>query len=81
MDNLDGGAGDFHVGSTTLSEVASILFRGHLGPAPTAEATPNGRRAGRLLTLGAEAHPASAGRACAASDHGCGGAQRRFATV
>jgi hypothetical protein len=40
MDNL-GGAGDFHVGSTTLSEVASILFRGHLGPAPTAEATPN----------------------------------------
>jgi hypothetical protein len=40
MDNLDG-AGGFHVGSTTLSEVASILFRGHLGPAPTAEATPN----------------------------------------
>jgi hypothetical protein len=40
MDNL-GGAGDFHVGSTTLSEVASLLFRGHLGPAPTAEATPN----------------------------------------
>ena len=40
MDNL-GGAGDFHQGSTTLSEVASLLFRGHLGPAPTAEATPN----------------------------------------
>jgi hypothetical protein len=40
MDNLDG-AGDFHQGSTTLSEIASILFRGHLGPAPTAEATPN----------------------------------------
>jgi len=40
MDNL-GGAGDFHEGSTTLSEIASLLFRGHLGPAPTAEATPN----------------------------------------
>jgi hypothetical protein len=40
MDNL-GGAGDFHQGSTTLSEIASLLFRGHLGPAPTAEATPN----------------------------------------
>lgn len=40
MDNL-GGAADFHAGSTTLSEIASILFRGHLGPAPTAEATPN----------------------------------------
>ena len=40
MDNV-GGAGDFHEGSTTLSEVASLLFRGHLGPAPTAEATPN----------------------------------------
>jgi hypothetical protein len=40
MDNLDG-AGDFHQGSTTLSEIASLLFRGHLGPAPTAEATPN----------------------------------------
>jgi len=40
MDNV-GGAGDFHVGSTTLSEIASLLFRGHLSPAPTAEATPN----------------------------------------
>ena len=40
MDNL-GGAGDFHQGSTTLSEISSLLFRGHLGPAPTAEATPN----------------------------------------
>jgi hypothetical protein len=40
MDNL-GGAGDFHQGSTTLSEIASLLFRGHLSPAPTAEATPN----------------------------------------
>jgi hypothetical protein len=40
MDNL-GGAGDFHEASTTLSEIASLLFRGHLGPAPTAEATPN----------------------------------------
>jgi hypothetical protein len=40
MDNL-GGAGDFHQGSTTLNEIASILFRGHLSPAPTAEATPN----------------------------------------
>jgi hypothetical protein len=40
MDSL-GGAGDFHQGSTTLSEIASLLFRGHLGPAPTAEATPN----------------------------------------
>ena len=39
MDNL-GGAGDFHEGSTTLSEIASLLFRGHLSPAPTAEATP-----------------------------------------
>jgi hypothetical protein len=36
-----GGAGDFHQGSTTLSEIASLLFRGHLSPAPTAEATPN----------------------------------------
>ena len=40
MDNL-GGAGDFHQGSTTLNEIASLLFRGKLGPAPTAEATPN----------------------------------------
>ena len=40
MDNLDG-AGDFHQGSTALSEISSLLFRGHLGPAPTAEATPN----------------------------------------
>ena len=40
MDNL-GGAGDFHQGSTTLSEIASLLFRGHLSRAPTAEATPN----------------------------------------
>jgi hypothetical protein len=40
MDNL-GGAGDFHQGSTTLTEIASLLFRGHLSPAPTAEATPN----------------------------------------
>lgn len=40
MDNM-GGAGDFHQGSTTLSEIASLLFRGHLSPAPTAEATPN----------------------------------------
>jgi hypothetical protein len=40
MDNL-GGAGDFHQGSTTLSEIASLLFRGHLSAAPTAEATPN----------------------------------------
>jgi hypothetical protein len=35
MDNL-GGAGDFHHGSTTLSEIASLLFRRRLGPAPTA---------------------------------------------
>jgi hypothetical protein len=40
MDNL-GGAGDFHTGATTLTEIASLLFRGHLAPAPTAEATPN----------------------------------------
>jgi hypothetical protein len=40
MDNL-GGAGDFHVGSTALSGIASLLFRGHPGPAPAAEATPN----------------------------------------
>lgn len=40
MDNL-GGAGDFRVGSTTLSEIASLMFRGHLGPAPLVEATPN----------------------------------------
>jgi hypothetical protein len=40
MDNL-GGAGDFHQGSTTLNEIASLLFRGRLSPAPTAEATPN----------------------------------------
>jgi hypothetical protein len=40
MDN-QGGAGDFHTGATTLSEIASLLFRGHLSPAPTAEATPN----------------------------------------
>ena len=40
MDNL-GGAGDFHEGSTALSEIASLLFRGHLSAAPTAEATPN----------------------------------------
>jgi len=40
MDDL-GGAGDFHAGSTALSEIASLLFRGHLGPAPIAEATPN----------------------------------------
>lgn len=39
MDNL-GGAGGFHEGSTTLNEVSSLLFRGHLTPAPTAEATP-----------------------------------------
>ena len=37
----EGGAGNFHEGSTTLSEISSLLFRGHLGPAPTAEATPN----------------------------------------
>jgi hypothetical protein len=40
MDDL-GGAGDFHQGSTSLSEIASLLFSGHLGPAPVAEATPN----------------------------------------
>jgi hypothetical protein len=40
MDNL-GGAGSFHQGSTTLTEAASLLFRGRLGPAPTAVATPN----------------------------------------
>jgi beta-lactamase family protein len=39
MDNLDG-AGGFHQGSTTLNEVASILFQGHQTAAPTAEATP-----------------------------------------
>jgi beta-lactamase family protein len=39
MDNLDG-AGGFHGGSTTLNEVASILFQGHQTAAPTAEATP-----------------------------------------
>ncbi|HEY7432599.1 MAG TPA: serine hydrolase [Streptosporangiaceae bacterium] len=39
MDNL-AGAGGFHQGSTTLNEIASLLFQGHLTPAPTAEATP-----------------------------------------
>jgi hypothetical protein len=34
------GAGDFHYGSTTLTEVAALLFQGHPAPAPTAEATP-----------------------------------------
>jgi len=34
------GSRGFHYGSTTLSQVASLLFQGHLGPAPTAEATP-----------------------------------------
>jgi hypothetical protein len=34
------GARGFHYGSTTLSQVAALLFRGHLGPAPTARATP-----------------------------------------
>jgi hypothetical protein len=27
--------------AATLNEIASLLFRGHLSPAPTAEATPN----------------------------------------
>ena len=35
-----GGARGFHYGATTLSQVAALLFRGHLGPAPTASATP-----------------------------------------
>jgi hypothetical protein len=39
MDNLGGAAG-FHQGSTTLSEISALLFRGHFGPAPTVEATP-----------------------------------------
>lgn len=39
MDDL-GGAADFHQGSTTLSEISALLFRGHFGPAPTVEATP-----------------------------------------
>lgn len=39
MDDL-GGAADFHEGATTVTDVASLLFRGRLGPAPTAEATP-----------------------------------------
>ena len=34
------GARGFHYGATTLSQVAALLFRGHLGPAPTARATP-----------------------------------------
>jgi hypothetical protein len=39
MDDLKG-AGDFHEGSDTLSQVASLLFQGRYGPAPVAEATP-----------------------------------------
>lgn len=39
MDDL-GGAGDFHQGTTTLDQVAALLFRGHYGPVPTVEATP-----------------------------------------
>jgi hypothetical protein len=34
------GARGFHYGATTLSQVAALLFRGHLGPVPTASATP-----------------------------------------
>lgn len=39
MDDLEGEA-DFHQGTTTVDEVASLLFRGHFGPVPTVEATP-----------------------------------------
>jgi hypothetical protein len=35
-----GGSHDFHYGSTTLSQISSLLFQGHLGPEPTAQATP-----------------------------------------
>jgi hypothetical protein len=35
-----GGARGFHYGATTLTQVAALLFRGRLGPAPTASATP-----------------------------------------
>jgi hypothetical protein len=39
MDDL-GGAADFHQGTVTLDQVASLLFRGRFGPVPTVEATP-----------------------------------------
>ncbi len=39
MDDL-GGAGDFHQGTTTLDQIAALLFRGHYGPVPTVKATP-----------------------------------------
>ena len=34
------GARGFHYGTVTLSEVAALLFQGHLGPEPTVTATP-----------------------------------------
>jgi hypothetical protein len=34
------GSTGFHYGATTLSQISSLLFQGHLGPEPTAQATP-----------------------------------------